>query len=454
MQKINYAFLVLGILIFAGCNLNLRDKKEAHSVSQTPAAEWIKDAVIYEVNVRQYTTEGTFEAFSEHLPRLHDLGIDILWFMPIHPIGEENRKGTLGSYYSIRDYKAVNPEFGTMEDFQAVVRQAHELGMKVILDWVANHTAWDHQWITHHPEWYEKDSLGNMFGPFDWTDVAQLDYDNHDMRAAMKDALEFWVREANIDGYRCDVAGMVPIDFWEDASAALHQIKPVFMLAEDEDETGLLNKAFNANYGWALHHLLNELAQGTAKASDLQAHIQEQQQKLPQGAFSMQFTTNHDENSWNGTVFERMGEAYPTLAALTFVVEGIPLIYTGQEAGLNKQLQFFEKDEIDWTDLSMTKFYQQLIQLKKNNPALWNGRAGGQMSYLTTNKPDQVLAFKRTLGNNSVYALFNLSNNTVDIQAEMELEGDFEDALTGEVLTLPTKLELNPWAYRIISVNQ
>lgn len=285
--------------------------------------------------------------------------------MPIHPIGEENRKGTLGSYYSIRDYKAVNPEFGTMEDFQAVVRQAHELGMKVILDWVANHTAWDHQWITHHPEWYEKDSLGNMFGPFDWTDVAQLDYDNHDMQEAMKDALEFWVREANIDGYRCDVAGMVPIDFWEDASAALHQIKPVFMLAEDEDETGLLNKAFNANYGWALHHLLNELAQGTAKASDLQAHIQEQQQKLPQGAFSMQFTTNHDENSWNGTVFERMGEAYPTLAALTFVVEGIPLIYTGQEAGLNKQLQFFEKDEIDWTDLSMTKFYQQLIQLKK-----------------------------------------------------------------------------------------
>ncbi|WP_088653137.1 alpha-amylase family glycosyl hydrolase [Geofilum rhodophaeum] len=454
---INYKLKILVILmaVFAACNQTPPAQKEAPVASQAPVPQWLNDAVIYEVNVRQYTPEGNFEAFADHLPRLKELGVDVLWFMPIYPIGQENRKGKLGSYYSIRDYKAVNPEFGTFEDFKALVDMAHEMGMKVVLDWVANHTAWDHAWVSEHPDWYEKDSTGNMFAPMDWSDVVQLDYDNPEMRAAMQDALAFWVREANIDGYRCDVAGMVPVDFWEEATSDLQQIKPLFMLAEDEDETALLNKAFNANYGWALHHLLNGLAQGTAKASELRSHIEEQQQRLPQGAFSMQFTTNHDENSWNGTAFDRMGAAFPTLAALTFVVEGMPLIYSGQEAGLNKQLDFFDEDSIDWSDLRLTPFYQELIQLKKDNPALWNGNVGGRMEFLNNTKPGQALVFKRTRDNNSIYALFNLSDQPLILPLGFGLEGQYEDALTGEKINLSNEdLKLAPWAYHLISVKE
>ncbi|HLW07104.1 MAG TPA: alpha-amylase family glycosyl hydrolase, partial [Marinilabiliaceae bacterium] len=359
--------------IFFSCQTASKPSVEPKNVSKTPVSEWSKDAVIYEVNTRQYTEAGTFEAFEAHLPRLKELGVDILWFMPIYPIGEKNRKGTLGSYYSIRDYQAVNPEFGTMEDFKSLVQKAHELDMKVILDWVANHTSWDHEWITTHPEWYTKDSIGNMIAPFDWTDVAQLDYTQEGVRTAMKSALNFWVNETDIDGYRCDVAGMVPVDFWESAAEELNAIKPIFMLAEDEAETDLLLKAFNANYGWEFHHIMNDIAKDDKTAVDATEYLQNITNKYPKGAYPMQFTSNHDENSWNGTTHERMGDAANTFAALTFVVEGMPLIYNGQEAGLNKRLEFFEKDFIDWSDLSASQLYSQLIKLKKENKALWNG---------------------------------------------------------------------------------
>jgi glycosidase len=294
-----------------------------------------------------------------------------------------------------------------------------------------------------------------MFGPFDWSDVAQLDYDNHDMRAAMKDALEFWVREANIDGYRCDVAGMVPVDFWEDVRESLQSIKPVFMLAEDESESALLHKAFNANYGWSLHHHLNNIAQGEENATHAVAYFENLYNTYPYGAWPMQFTTNHDENSWNGTVYERMGDAYPAMAALTFVVEGMPLIYTGQEAGLSKRLEFFEKDEVDWNDLSMTEYYQSLIQLKKANKALWNGAAGAPMEFLPTNETEKVLLFKRQKDNNTVVALFNLSNEAVTITAETGLEGAFADYFTNEKVTFPlTDVEFSAWEYRVITIHQ
>ena len=459
MKKLKSPLLLLIMMLAVlACQTqpkNTGQSSDADTISLAPVAEWVQDAVIYEVNVRQYTSEGTFEAFEQHLPRLQELGVDILWFMPIHPIGEKNRKGTLGSYYSIQDYTAVNPEFGTLEDFQSVVSQAHELGMTVILDWVANHTAWDHQWITDNPEWYEKDSTGNMYGPFDWSDVAQLDYDNNEMRDAMKDALAFWVREANIDGYRCDVAGMVPVDFWEDATTALLAIKPVFMLAEDESETALLHKAFNANYGWSLHHHLNKIAKGEENATHAVAYFENLNKNYPFGAWAMQFTTNHDENSWNGTVFDRMGDAYPTMAALTFVVEGMPLIYTGQEAGLNIMLEFFEKDQVDWSDLSMTEFYQSLIKLKKDNKALWNGAAGAPMEFMTTNQAEKVLLFKRQKENNTVVALFNLSNEAVSLTAETGLDGEFTEYFTSETITFPlSDLELNAWEYKVMTINQ
>lgn len=445
-------------LAFIACQTGSRQpaQTEGANISMTPVPVWSHDAVIYEVNVRQFTPEGTFEAFAAHLPRLKELGVDILWFMPIHPIGEKERKGTLGSYYSIKDYKGVNPEFGTFEDFKAIVDKAHELGMKVFLDWVANHTAWDHPWIEQHPEWYDRDSIGNMFAPFDWSDVAQLDYKNHEMRAAMIDALEFWVRDANIDGYRCDVAGLVPVDFWEDARKALDAIKPVYMLAEDESELVLLNKAFNSNYGWSFHHIMNAIAKGEQNATRAAEYFTNLYNTYPQGAYPMQFITNHDENSWAATEFERMGDAVKTFAALTFVVDGMPLIYTGQEVGLEKMLEFFEKDEVSWEDpRGMTPFYQSLIRLKKNNTALWNGNAGGKMELIETDTPENVLLFTRRQNQNSVIALFNLSAETVSVTAQTGYEGSFADYFTGTEVTMPfSGLELAPWSYKVIAINE
>lgn len=273
-----------------------------------------------------------------------DLGVDILWFMPIHPIGELNRKGSLGSYYSVRDYKAVNPEFGTMEDFKNLVNKAHELGFKVILDWVANHTSFDHQWATDHPEWYTRDEKGNIVSPFDWTDVADLKYDNNPaLWDAMIDALKFWVVEANIDGYRCDVAGMVPVAFWEKARTELDAVKPVFMLAEDEGQRDLMKKAFDANYGWEFHHIMNNIAKGEKNAADVWAYFAKEDTLFAPTSFRMMMTSNHDENSWNGTEFERMGDGAKAFAVMAYTIPGFPMMYNGQEVALNKRLLFFEK---------------------------------------------------------------------------------------------------------------
>ncbi|WP_291861558.1 alpha-amylase family glycosyl hydrolase [Marinilabilia sp.] len=455
MQKFKIlSFFLASILLISACQTSTKnDQQEAPEyTSNTPIPEWSKDAVIYEVNVRQYTEEGTFNAFAEHLPRLKELGVDILWLMPVYPIGEKNRKGTLGSYYSIKDYKSINPEFGTMEDFKSLVEKAHEMDMHLILDWVANHTAWDHPWTQTNPEWYLQNEEGEIIAPVeDWTDVAGLDYSNDEMRKAMTDALTFWVKEANIDGYRCDVAGMVPVDFWENARNAIDSVKPVWMLAEDEAEIELLENAFNANYGWSFHHIMNKVSQQEQNATDVAEYFQKTDTLYPSGTWPMQFTTNHDENSWNGTVYERMGEAVKTMAALTFTVEGMPLIYSGQEIGLNKRLEFFEKDQIDWTGgEDMTEFYQSLIQLKTNNPALWNGNFGGDLKILKTNNKESLFSFSRQKGENTVIALFNLSDESVSAFVENGPEGNFTEYMTGDATTMPISgLLLQPWDYKI-----
>lgn len=459
MQIKKLSFWLLALAIFASsCHSGKQPTQQVSSLaaSNTPVPEWSNNAVIYEVNVRQFTEEGTFNAFAEHLPRLKELGVDILWLMPIHPIGELNRKGTLGSYYSIKDYKAVNPEFGTFDDFKALVDKAHELGMKVILDWVANHTAWDNSWVTNNPAWYAKDSVGNMIAPYDWTDVVQLDYNNMEMRAAMTDALEFWVKEANIDGYRCDVAGMVPVDFWENARISLDKIKPVYMLAEDEDVKALLNNAFNSNYGWSFHHIMNSIAKGELNATDAKAYFEKADTLYPLGSYPMHFTSNHDENSWNGTEYERMEQAAKTFAALTFLIEGMPLIYTGQEAALNKRLEFFEKDKVEWADLSMTAFYQSLIQLKKENRALWNGLAGGKMKILETSAPEQILGFTREKDDNVVVAFFNLSAQSAPLMANPGLPSDsYAEYFTNREIKFPVDGQiLQPWEYIVFTIHK
>jgi len=415
-------------------------------------AGWSKNASIYEVNIRQYTPEGTFEAFNEHLPRLKEMGVDILWLMPVHPIGVEKRKGTLGSYYSVKDYKGINPEFGDMEDFKALVNEIHELDMKIVLDWVANHTAWDNWWIEEHPEWYTRDDEGNFVSPYDWSDVADLNYDNADMRQAMIDALKFWVVEADIDGYRCDVAGEVPLDFWDNAISQLRELKPVFMLAESEVPEHH-DVGFDMTYAWELHHLMNMIAQGKAPADTLNDYHLKQDTLFPDDAYRMIFTSNHDENSWNGTVFERMGDGAKTFAVLSLTFPGMPLIYSGQEAAMDKRLEFFEKDKIEWGNFEYQDFYKTLLELKSKNSALWNGEHGGSLEFLNTNAPASVIAFVRQNKKDLVLSILNLSSLTHDIMIEAgDYPGSYTELFSEKSMDIGPDFshKLGPWEYKVL----
>ena len=390
-------------------------------VSKVEHPEWSKNATIYEVNVRQYTPEGTFNAFSEHLPRLKEMGVDILWFMPIHPIGKINRKETessMGSYYSVQDYKAVSSDYGTDEDFRRMVEQAHGLGIKVILDWVPNHTAWDNPW-TENKDWYVLNEEGDFIPPLgtDWTDVIQLDYTNEEMRAAMIDAMKYWVAEFGVDGYRCDVAGKVPTDFWVQAHAKLDEVKDVFMLAED-GEPELLIEAFDMNYAWEYAHIIREIAKGAMTFDRLDSLLAEDAKKFPDNSYRMYFTSNHDENSWNGTDIEMYGDNFQNFAVLSATIDGMPLVYSGQEAVLDKQLLFFEKDEIEWKDYALVDFYTDLLALNKRNEALWNGAHGANPERIPS--PAGTYAFQRNKGDFGVY--IGLNNTTMSQELSFPLE--------------------------------
>ena len=413
--------------------------------------DWSYNKAIYEVNIRQYTPEGSFTSFEKHLPKLKELGAEILWLMPVHPIGEKNRKGTLGSYYSVKDYKAVNPEFGTIENFKSLVKIIHKMGMYVIIDWVANHTAWDNEWIINNPEYYTTDSLGNIIPPNpDWSDVADLNYANKELWAEMINALKFWVEECDIDGYRCDVAGMVPIDFWIEARTELQKIKNVFMLAEwDTPEVHL---AFDMTYDWKVHHIMNGIAKKQKTVVDLINQLKNNEEEFPQNAFRMQFTSNHDENSWNGTVFERMGNAAETFAVLTCVIPDMPLVYSGQEAGNNKRLSFFEKDTIQWKELELFNIYSKLFQLKKNNKALYNGNHGGQVVFLECSDKENIFAFTRSSDEHKIFCVFNLSDEPIECMIKGDsLPGSYKNYFTGQLEAFESSrlLNLKPWEYKI-----
>ena len=376
---------------------------------------WSRDANIYEVNIRQYSKEGTINAFAAHLPRLKKMGVDILWLMPVQPIGEKNRKGKLGSYYAVRDYTAINPEFGTMDDMKRMVKQAHGLGMRVILDWVANHTAWDNPWVTQHDDWYKKNNNGEIYPvtfhegaePEYWTDVVALDYSKPEVWNAMIDAMGFWVREADIDGFRCDVAGLLPIPFWNQARAELDKIKPMFMLAEWA-EPKLHEQAFDMTYGWDLADVMKQVAKGKADADELKRVFTHPGKVFPAHAYRMRFTNNHDFNSWQGSDTELYGPAFKTMAVLAATLPGMPLIYSGQESGLDKRLAFFEKDQIAWKNYPLEGFYRDLLKLKKDNKSLWNAQYGGALEFIDTAN-DKVIAYRRKLDGNSVTVIANVS---------------------------------------------
>lgn len=413
-KSLTLALLLTGFIL-SGCG-SPEKQSETPRLSTVKHPEWSKNANIYEVNIRQYSPEGTFNAFREDLPRLKDMGVKILWLMPIQPIGELNRKGTLGSYYSIKDYKAVNPEFGTDADFKALVDEAHEMGFKIILDWVANHSAWDNPW-TENKDWYTLDEDGNFQPPVeDWSDVIDLNYNNQDMRAAMIDALVYWVREFNIDGYRCDVAGMVPTDFWIDAITELDKVKDVFMLAEDGDPE-LLFDAFDMNYAWEYAHIIREIAKGEQTFEELDSLFTRDAKRYPKNAYRMYFTSNHDENSWNGTDPGMYGDNFENFAVLSATVQGMPLIYNGQESILDKQLEFFEKDEIEWKDYAYQDFYMVLLELNTNNEALWNGAHGGDFTRIDS--PAETYAFSRKKNEHEVIVAINNSDETKQFSIPM-----------------------------------
>lgn len=435
------------VLAVAGCT---DPAVEAVAPAPRRAVEWSRDATIYEVNLRQFSESGSFAALEEELPRLKALGVKILWLMPIHPIGKDKRKGTLGSYYAVRDYRGVNPEHGSLADFKRLVARVHEQGMLLILDWVANHTAWDHPWVRQHPDWYTRDDSGAIQPPVaDWSDVADLNYDAPGLRSVMLEALAYWVEEADIDGYRCDVAGMVPLDFWRAARAKLDAIKPVFLLAEAEDPK--LHDAFDMTYAWSTHGLMGAVARGEKSAADLGEQLVRDAKAYPGDAIRMQFTSNHDENSWNGTVKERLGEGAEAFAALSVLIPGMPLVYCGQEAGLDRRLKFFDKDVIDWRPHPDAKLYTELLGFHRSNRLLWNGASESAFARVATDSPEAVLAFTR--GDAELLAVFNLSGQARSVRLEAAIEGSFKRALgKDEVLDASKKgttLTLGAWEWRV-----
>ncbi len=448
MKKIFYSIIFITAM-FLGCN----EKENPKLVEASVHPEWSYNASIYEVNIRQFTQEGTFKSFMNHLPELKKLGVDILWLMPIHPIGEKNRKGTLGSYYSVKDFKGINPNFGTEKDFKILVDSIHALGMYVIIDWVANHSAWDNNWTKTNPEYFNKDSLGNFIPPVaDWSDVIDLNYENKNLRIAMIDALKYWIEEFNIDGYRCDVAEMVPLDFWKNARQEIDKIKPVFMLAEGENPE-LHKNGFDMTYNWKLKDAMNNFAKSEITADSIKKLIKKGSKDFNEDDFRMNFTSNHDENTWAGTEFERLGKLSEPFAILTLTIKGMPLIYNGQEAGMNKRLEFFEKDLIPWQQFKMRDIYSKILTEKKTNKAMWNGTKGGNVNFIDFEN-DKILSFYREKDDDKILVILNLSDNSEEISVkDKNLLGNFINVISENSVKLEpeSKINLTPFEYLVLA---
>ena len=461
MKKI--IFLTTILLIFSSCGKNIDSEKIKINV---------KNAVIYEVNIRQYSEQGTFEEFTKDIPMLKELGVNIIWAMPIFPISKTKRKATggdfayliedkekrdkmLGSYYAVSDYGKINPEFGTIDDFRNLVDTAHENGMYVILDWVPNHTGWDHEWITTNPEYYTQNENGEIIDPINpdsgeswgWADVADLNYDNKNMRSEMIDEMLYWIKDENIDGFRCDVASAVPLDFWEEVISKIRDEKDVFMLAEAEEPELVKGKRlFDMVYAWERHHIFNKMANEENAIEIWDKIMEKESERFESDDILMSFVTNHDENSWNGTIRERMGDASELLTALSYISPGMPLIYSGQEYDLDHRLLFFEKDEIPKTKKIMWPLLQKLGKLKKENPALHTGIDASNYKKINVANPE-ILAFERSKGTNSVIFLGNFSKNS------QEMNNIFSGRFNyfNNVIENSEKLVFEPWGFKILT---
>jgi glycosidase len=473
MKQIILTLLIAGSLI--ACKDDKKTMTQEENVMEntmdsipTITKDIIDTAVIYEANIRQYSASGRFDEFTKDIPQLKELGVKIIWLMPVFPISETKRKASggpdskfasdfpeaeqakyLGSYYAVADFTKINPEFGTIEDFRELVKTAHDNGMFVILDWVPNHTGWDHVWIKSNPEYYTKDAEGNITHPkdTDWTDTADLNYDNKDMRKEMIADMQYWLREEGVDGFRCDVAGSVPLDFWKEAVPQLRATKEIFMLAEAWEPELLKDNLFNMGYAWDGHHMMNHIAQGKNKATDFYKYLDERSARYEANDILMNFVTNHDENSWNGTIYERLGDAAPAMLALQYMTTGMPLIYSGVEYDMKHRLKFFEKDSIPKTKGKMWPLLEKLGSLKNNNPALSKSNIGAQMERVDT-KNNNILLFSREHNGSTVTYLANLSNKEQSFN-DMP-QGTYLNYMTNETIVINSpKMTLKPWEYRL-----
>ena len=412
---------------------------------------WSADSNIYEVNLRQYTTEGSFRAFEAHLPRLRDMGVEILWFMPVTPISLKGRLGSLGSYYACSDYLTTNPEFGSLEDFKRLVQTAHQFGFKVLIDWVANHTGWDHRWTTEHPEFYRRNSDGNFFDAHGWQDVIDLNYDVPELRETMIRCMKFWVDECAIDGFRCDMAMLVPLDFWKEARTMIDRTRPLFWLAECEDLS--YHAVFDISYTWKFLHSMEDFRKNPVSLQGLYDVLQYYNDQFPPQAMRAYFTSNHDENSHSGSEYERLGEAALPFAVFCCTWDGVPLVYSGQELPNRKRLKFFEKDQIDWEmPCVLHDFYKSLLTLRKRNPALRSGDPSVITIKLPNNASQPVMTFLRRRASNEVLVILNLSANTVSlILSTEEVKGSFSNLFSAEEQNInsATVFDLKPWEYRV-----
>lgn len=416
--------------------------------------EWTKNATLYQINLRQFSQEGTLKAAEAQLERIKALNVDIVWLMPIHEIGVKNRKGSLGSPYSVKDYYSVAKEYGTLDDLKSFVATAHKLGMKVIFDWVANHTSWDNALATEHPDYYQRDWKGE-FRPtpwFDWSDIINLDYRSPGLRKYMTDVMKYWVKEADIDGYRCDVAGFVPVDFWNNLRKELDAIKPVFMLGEWESRD-LHALAFDATYAWQWYEEVHKICTGKAGVGALFNYYAWNEGFYPQDIMRMTFVSNHDKNAWDGTEYEQFKDGLDAAIVLSVTSEGMPLLYNGQEAGNTKRLAFFEKDPIQWKENRYADFYRKLFGLKHSNTALWNAHWGARMVQVVNSDPDKVFSFVRANENDKVFVVINFSAEPRKVKlVDGPYAGLYKEFFTGEQVDFAegnSEVALPAWGYRV-----
>lgn len=455
------------LAVICGCKQPAPPAVNSDLVPKSPAEkpaepDWASRAVLYECNVRQFSPAGNFAGVAAQLSRLQELGIDALWLMPIHPIGKERRKGKLGSPYSVQDYLAVNPDYGTLNDLKTLVEKAHALNLKVILDWVPNHTSWDAVWKKEHPEYYTR-YKGEFTVPInehgepitDWSDVCDLDYNNPALRKAMIEAMQYWIKTCDIDGYRVDMAGLAPNDFWTEVRPALDSLKPVFMLAEWQDEPGHFKSCFNANYGWKWKDITRDIWAGRQNVQSLDTLLNFLDDFYPKHYYQLYFTQNHDENSWSGTETELYGASADAFNVLAFTWQGMPMLYNGQEDNLTARLGFFNRTPIRWKKYARTDFFQKLCALRHNNPALWSGEQGGRLRKIPTNADEQVYAFTREKEGARVVVVLNLDKEgrTVTLQPDKSAQGAYVNLFGNSTMqvTPEMQLTLKPWEYLVLT---